>query len=237
MDTSSTAHPEVAVDLVLLSWAEDPDGPLKAQLQVGLIWSTAVGPGGWALPGAYVQHEQTVRDAVGGVFGEKVGLPPVDRLMHLPPFSEPGRDPRRRTISLPVLALLPNRGVPRDAFLGTWATLRSDVDPPALAIDDDPVDLLFDHADIVATALAELRRRLQADDLHFLTGLLAPRFALRELERVWNAISGEEANTPSFRRRMTGLKRPGTDRQPWLEETEETGAQSSGRPAKLYRWT
>lgn len=239
MSPSTTQHPEVAVDVIPLTWAEAPDDPLRGVLRIGMVDSTAIEPGGWALPGAYIQPTETVEEGAERVFDEKVGLPTPKKIIHLRPFSEPDRDPRRRTISLPVVALIPNREVDREALRGRWADLRSQRrGQPELVIDGKPVKPLFDHLEIIGTALSELRRRLDADDLRFLAGLLAPSFALRELERVWNAIVGEAANTPAFRRRMTSLTRPGPDRRGhWIEPTDQTGARSSGRPAKLYRWT
>lgn len=249
-------HPQVAADVVALTWAEDADHPLGAALQAAVRHSTTIDPaGGWALPGAYVQADETVEATVTRVLADKVGLPRTGTHapIHLPPFSAVDRDPRRRTISLPVVVLLPNRD--RPAIRGaSWATLPADGDGAAVgaAIGDGAAvgdargegvgvegvatRLLLDHEAIIAAALAELRRRLAADDLAFLRGLLAPAFALRELERVWNALAGTRHNPASFRRRMTGLARP-DGAGPWLVETGRYGARASGRPAKLYRFT
>lgn len=232
----STPHPEVAADVVLLSWAEDADHDLGAVLQVAVHHSTTIDPaGGWALPGAYVQAGETVEATVTRVLADKVGLAgdPSHPPIHLPPFSAVGRDPRRRTISLPVVRLLPNRGRPPIAG-ATWATLPPDGD--GVLVEGEVTALLLDHEAILTTALAELRRRLAADDLAFLGGLLADAFALRELERVWNALTGARHNPASFRRRMTGLVRADGS-GPWLAETGDVGARASGRPAKLYRFT
>jgi 8-oxo-dGTP diphosphatase len=240
------AHPGVAVDVVALTWAEDRGSPLGGVLRVAVIRSDALDPRGWALPGAYVQPDETVPQTVRRVLADKAGLEPGEPMLHLPPFSDPDRDPRRRTISLPVLATLPNRGVDLGGLNGRWADLSTaapDIpapDTPAptppVSLDGRPIRLLFDHDAIVAAACTELRRRLDADDLAVLTGLLAPAFALRELERLWNAISGRAVNTPAFRRRMTGLVRAGDPSRAWLEPTGRSGQASSGRPPKLYRW-
>lgn len=232
-------HPEVAADVVALSWTETPQQELGATLRIALIKSTALGPSGWALPGSYIQPDETMDATVRRVLAEKVGLPPAAMTLPLPAMTDPARDPRRRTVSLPVVALVPNRGVAQADILGTWAEVVVSSPPRRHEVlaDGQAVDLIFDHADIIASAMTELQRRLRAGDLRFLAGLLAPAFALRELERLSNALMGSRSNTASFRRRVVGLTRPGGSGDRWLEETDATGAHASGTAPKLYRWS
>jgi hypothetical protein len=84
--------------------------------------------------------------------------------------------------------------------------------------------LAFDHADIVAAAVARLRGKSSYSTLPFF--LLPERFTLTELQHTYEAILQTRLEKSNFRRKM----------EAWgvLEATEDyvLGAQ---RPARLYR--
>jgi 8-oxo-dGTP diphosphatase len=104
-----------------------------------------------------------------------------------------------------------------------WA---GEVGGPVMAHGDDaPLDLAFDHADILATAILRLRGKIDYSSIGF--ALLPELFTLRQLQDVHEAVLGVKLNKPAFRRRML-------DRG-WLDATGTRETGSSYRPAELFR--
>jgi len=99
---------------------------------------------------------------------------------------------------------------------------------PVDAVDDDgtPLPLAFDHAAILGTAVKRIRGKLDYAPIGF--ELLPPRFSLRELRLVHEAILGRQLNKDSFRRRVLdrGLVLP-------IGERDTTVGH---RPPELYRF-
>jgi 8-oxo-dGTP diphosphatase len=97
--------------------------------------------GMWALPGGFVDMDETLEQSARRELREETGISGV-RLQQLHTFGDPGRDPRGRTISVLFLARVnPARLHPQaadDAAEGAWHSLQR---PPALA---------FDHRRILA---------------------------------------------------------------------------------------
>lgn len=104
--------------------------------------------GTWALPGGFLDEHEDLEACARRELMEETGVQ-VGRLEQLAAYGRPGRDPRGRTVTIAFLA---NAGAdtrdPRggdDARRAEWH--------PALR----PPPLAFDHAQILADALARLR--------------------------------------------------------------------------------
>ncbi|WEV66296.1 NUDIX hydrolase [Bifidobacterium sp. ESL0764] len=86
--------------------------------------------------------------------------------------------------------------------------------------------LAFDHADIIRYALDRLRSKMSYPDVA--SKLVGPRFTLRRLHDVYEAIAGRRFDLGNFRRKMLASGQ--------LEETGEKLAEGRHRPAAVYRY-
>ena len=86
--------------------------------------------------------------------------------------------------------------------------------------------LAFDHAEILATALARLKGKVRYQPIGF--ELLPPKFTLSQLQHLYEAVLATELDKRNFRKKVLsfGLLRP-------LKETQMTGRH---RPAQLFRF-
>ena len=102
--------------------------------------------GKWALPGGFVDMDETVESAVARELLEETGITGVN-LEQMHAFSAVERDPRGRTVSVVFWGVITNNETTRagdDAAQAKW-----------FSINNLP-DLAFDHQEIVAMALEKL---------------------------------------------------------------------------------
>lgn len=83
--------------------------------------------------------------------------------------------------------------------------------------------LAFDHAEMIAYAINDLRSSLNSSMLAF--ELLPERFTLTDLQHVYETILGEELLTANFRRKIAD----------YVVETDERVEGAGHRPSKLYK--
>lgn len=210
--TDKTVHnfprPTVAVDTAILTWDADRG------LLVVEMWRQDVEK--WSLPGGFLHKGETLAQTVERCLREKVGVEGIrPRQLHV--FDDPDRDHRDWVLSVAHVAV-----VRPDQLhsLGTGGAARTRLAPV-----DRPGELAWDHPEIVRLAKNDIRRRYQeAPDPE---RLLGPRFTLRELRQVHEAVAGQAIHRDRFRRAMENhVAGTGTMQ-------ESTGTR--GRPAELFR--
>ena len=219
-------RPSVAVDLVIFTVRD-------ADLKILLI-RRGVEPfaGRWALPGGFVRvsddpddQGESLADAAHRELAEETGLPVGSTwLGQLGAYGQPGRDPRGRVISVawyalvrPDLAPLVHAG--SDAAEARWFSVGEELDLATLA---------FDHAQIVADALARVRSQLDRTTISF--ELVPPAFTAAELRAVYGAIGGRPPDKGNFQRRFRRLVADG------LVERAPGSRPTATRPAAVYRF-
>jgi 8-oxo-dGTP diphosphatase len=222
-------RPSVAVDIVVLTVA---DGGLR----VGLYERDSHPDlGRLALPGGFMRMDESLDEAARRLLKEKAGLDGVF-VEQLYTFSEPGRDPRGRIVTVSYVALVDAERF----FASAMVKRRVEVPWPGETggevdvVDDGPgadkngvvCELAFDHASILGTAVKRLRGKLDYTPVGF--QLLPPEFTLRELQDIHEAVRGEGVNKDSFRRRMLASGH--------LEATGNHECNVTWRPAELYRF-
>ncbi len=168
--------------------------------------------GQWALPGGWLDVNESLDAAASRTLEETTGLTP-SYLEQLYAFGTVDRSPTR-VVSIVYWAL-----VREDE---THAVAQENVrwfDAAALP------PLAFDHAHIVDYALWRLRNKVGYSRIAH--GLLADEFTLAELREVYEAILGRRLDPANFRRQVesSGTLIPTTGFR--------TG---SHRPARLYRY-
>ncbi len=207
-------RPAVSVDMALFAF-------LQNQLKVLLIQrGNEPFQGQWALPGGFVQMEESLEAAAKRELEEETGVCDV-YLEQLYTFGAPHRDPRGRVITVVYFALLSADEAARmhvqggdDAHDVRWWNMY------------DLPELAFDHRQILDYALQRLRWKLEWTALGFL--LLPEEFTLSELQAVYETVLNEGLDKRNFRRKILSA-----------DVLEETGNFREGdhRPAKLYRFT
>jgi 8-oxo-dGTP diphosphatase len=143
----------------------------------------------------------------------------VHQLSHLEQLetrSDPGRDPRGRTVATAYLGLIPSHLDPVLPGDTAW----------------HPVDALpvtaFDHGSMVRSALARLRAKLSYTNIGF--ALAPPVFTIAELRVSYVAALGYDVTATNLQRVLL--------RRGVLEPTGEVAppGRAGGRPAMLYRF-
>jgi 8-oxo-dGTP diphosphatase len=203
-------HPAVTVDIVIFTIRD-------ARLKLLLI-RRAGDPyrGQWALPGGFVQLDESLDASARRELEEETGVAGV-YLEQLYTFGAPARDPRERVITVAYYALIPSDRL----------QLRAATDAEAVGwfgMDELP-ELAFDHPDIIAMAHERLVAKLDYSTIAF--QFLGGDFSLPELQSVYEIILREELDKRNFRKWALALEQ--------IEETGRERRDGAHRPAKLYR--
>jgi 8-oxo-dGTP diphosphatase len=179
------ARPSLTADVVVVRF-------LSGVLEVLLI-RRAHEPfeGRWALPGGFVEIDETVEHAAARELGEETGLVDLE-VEQLHTFSEPGRDPRGWVVTVAHLALV-RAG---DAELSAGDDARQAAFVPIA----QATDLAFDHDRILDCGLDRIRFKARHEA--FGQELLAPKFTLSELQRLYEAVLDRRLDKRNFRKKM-----------------------------------
>lgn len=183
-------HPALTTDCVVFGF----DG---RGLQLLLI-ERGIEPfkGMWALPGGFVNPDETVEQAAARELREETGLEHI-YLEQFRVYSDPGRDPRERVVTVAFISLVrPEQFHPvggDDAAMALW--FDEDALPP----------LAFDHERIISEARRHLAEVLRVRPIAF--ELLSKHFSMSELQRVYEAINRTTYDRRNFQRKVmqTGM--------------------------------
>lgn len=202
-------HPAVATDCVIFGF----DG---MNLKVLLV-ERGLEPykGRWAFPGGFLKMDESAEKGARRELKEETGLEAA-YMEQLRAFSDPGRDPRERVISIAYLALVKLQEVQGgdDAAQARWFAM--DRIPP----------LAFDHDAIMRHALVKLRERIHFRPVGF--DLLPEKFTVKQLQMLYEAILDVNFDRRNFAKKMLHSE--------LLVPLDETVWPTPRRQANLYRF-
>ena len=167
------------------------------------------------LPGGLLRPDETAEDTALRQVTDKAGVrASAVHIEQLATFSRVDRDPRGRVVAVAYLALVPWAALEAHEQEGIWVPVHS------------ATKLAYDHDEILATALTQLRSRIAHSTL--LVKLLPPEFTLTELEESYELILGRPIDKRNFRKKIAKLG--------VLTELADYRKGGKHRPARLYRF-
>ena len=200
-------HPAVTTDCVIFGF----DG---RELQVLLI-ERGIEPfkGKWAFPGGFLNMDETAGEGALRELKEETGLENA-YIEQFNTYSDPGRDPRERVITIAHYALVRIQEVKGgdDAAKAQW-----------FPIDEVP-QLAFDHDKILRDAMRKLRERIHFEPIGF--ELLPEKFTMKELQILYESILGVKFDRRNFAKKMMHYE--------LLNQLDETVRPTAKRDALLY---
>ena len=200
-------HPAVTTDCVIFGF----DG---SELQVLLI-ERGIEPfkGKWAFPGGFLNMDETAGEGALRELKEETGLENA-YIEQFNTYSDPGRDPRERVITIAHYALVRIQEVKGgdDAAKAQW-----------FPIDEVP-QLAFDHDKILRDAMRKLRERIHFEPIGF--ELLPEKFTMRDLQILYESILGVKFDRRNFAKKMMHYE--------LLNQLAETVRPTAKRDALLY---
>lgn len=200
-------HPAVTTDCVIFGF----DG---SELQVLLI-ERGIEPfkGKWAFPGGFLNMDETAGEGALRELKEETGLENA-YIEQFNTYSDPGRDPRERVITIAHYALVRIQEVKGgdDAAKAQW-----------FPIDEVP-QLAFDHDKILRDAMRKLRERIHFEPIGF--ELLPEKFTMKELQILYESILGVKFDRRNFAKKMMHYE--------LLNQLDETVRPTAKRDALLY---
>ncbi len=209
-------RPLVTVDVVIFTVLEDA-------LQVVLVRrpdsEDEPYAGRWALPGGFIDIAQDASLLACALrkLREKTGVT-APYLEQLGSWGDATRDPRGWSATHAFFALLPGHGLA--LAKGANATQVEWVEAETAS----RKRLAFDHAAILAAAIARLRSKVEYTSLPAF--LLAEPFTLPQLQHTYEVVLGRPVDKSAFRKRMLDAG--------FLEEAGVVDG-AFGRPAMGYR--
>jgi 8-oxo-dGTP diphosphatase len=202
-------RPSLTVDCIIFGLDE------SSRLKVLLI-QRAKDPfkDAWALPGGFVDENETLEYAALRELKEETGISDLF-IEQLFTFGTPGRDPRGRVVTVAYYSLINlaehKIGADTDAQDVKWFPINTL--PP----------LAFDHAEILETAINRLRGKVRYQPIGF--ELLAEKFTLTQLQKLYETILDKELNKRNFRTKILKMN---------ILKEEDILRGVAHRPAQLY---
>ena len=174
------------------------------------------GRGEWSLYGGFVASDESVDDAATRTLYELTGLRNL-YMRQVGAFGNVDRDPGERVVSVAYYALINVKDYDDE--------LRREHGVEWIDINEIP-QLYSDHNEMVNKARKMMQQKLANEPVGF--RLLPSLFTLTQLQKLYEAVNGEELDKRNFRKRIKEMD--------FIEKTELIDKTSSRRGAHLYRF-
>ncbi|MBQ2333205.1 MAG: NUDIX hydrolase [Prevotella sp.] len=174
------------------------------------------GRGEWSLYGGFVRNTESIDDAANRTLFQLTGMRNV-YMRQVGAFGSVDRDPGERVVSVAYYALINVKDYDEKLMLEHGVEWVS--------VDDIP-HLFSDHNDMVKKARKLMQQKMRTEPVGF--NLLPDLFTLTQLQRLYEAVNGEEIDKRNFRKRINDME--------YIEKTELVDKINSRRGAALYRF-
>ncbi len=172
--------------------------------------------GRWSLIGGFVGNEEDLDEAANRILFELTGLRDI-YMEQVKTFGKANRDPFERVVSTTYSTMI----------------LKSDENTQLIekynakwfSIDELP-ELIFDHADMVQSAIRRLRRRVRNSPIAL--RLLPEKFTLPQLKSLYEVILDEAIDKRNFRKKISQIRA--------LVRLDEKDMSESRKGAFCYRF-
>lgn len=174
------------------------------------------GRGQWSLYGGFVREDESIDDAATRTLETLTGLTNI-YMKQVGAFGRVDRDPGERVISIAYYALINVADYDRSLMRRhgvEWSDMKQ------------LPTLYGDHQQMVKAALSQMKRQIRTEPISF--NLLPPLFTLTQLQRLYEAINGEELDKRNFRKKVKDMD--------FIEKTDLIDKLTSKRGAALYRF-
>ena len=200
----------VSVDVIIFGFDE---GKLKV-----LIGRRQMDPGRgeWSLYGGFVAANEGIDECASRTLKELTGLRNL-YMRQVGAFGSVERDPGERVISIAYYALINVKDYDDN--------LRKEHNVEWVDYNQLPA-LYSDHNEMVSKAIRIMRQKIKTEPISF--RLLPQLFTLTQLQRLYEAVLGEEVDKRNFRKRIKDMD--------FIEKTELIDKSGSKRGAFLYRF-
>ncbi len=174
------------------------------------------GRGEWSLYGGFVRNDESVDEAALRTLNELTGMRNI-YMRQVGAFGSVDRDPGERVVSIAYYALINVNDYDdhqREEHGVEWVDIEAM--PP----------LYSDHKDMVGKARKLMKEKIKTEPVGF--RLLPDLFTLTQLQRLYEAVNGEELDKRNFRKRIKEMD--------FIEKTDLIDKKGSKRGAYLYRF-
>ena len=230
-DSYRSHYPSVAVSTLVFTTKKDV-------LQVALIKCPEYSHiDKWCLPCSYIRLEETADEAALRCLKDRTGITDVS-IEQLYTFSDVARNPALRIIMVSYIAMVPECKLSH--FKELFDVVRTEdgfylySDSEAGEIRLEKSELLFDHAQMIQTALDRMAGKIDYSEIAFRFLNNTERFTLTELRYIYDAVKGARSDVGNFRRFIksryiiTGKVVNNADDRMEMEH--------AGRPASTFRY-
>ena len=174
------------------------------------------GRGAWSLYGGFVRNDESVDEAADRTLFELTGMRDV-YMRQVGAFGSVNRDPGARVVSVAYYALI-NVNDYDENLLKLHNVQWINV--------DELPEMFSDHMQMIQKARQIMKNKIRTAPISF--QLLPELFTLTQLQRLYEAVNGEEVDKRNFRKRIKEMD--------FIEKTELIDNTSSKRGAALFRF-